>query len=398
LKQLIVQLIAATALAGASHAQIIDPEGPLQRSDARMHVVEFDITLWQMPDDGPDHPFTMKLIVDGPWSMIDPDTLVMTMHAGNNLIMRKTTADFGKPDANGLLTLTTPMPKDPLWPVFLRIHAEAMTFSSSFDQALTARIPWPAAWPAAVQSSLQPEPLIESDALNIQAAVKATLGPTPRTWGPPLAVAKRLVQAACAEFNVDGQHLLHGPKKTIRGIHVRGATFALGAGGGSRADLVCLCVAVLRAAGIPARPVISVATKTGSRDDELSVRAEFFLPEAGWIPIDPGLLRRRGVASRTLADVWRGFGDLPKLDDEVPLCWSFLPDDVEKAYEAWSCWTWTRLSPDAEFPLLVGTGKIRIGDKTVITGQANLHSQLLVRRWSKSRPQRVPKSPWRNRP
>ena len=391
-------LIAVLWLTPDLQAQLIDPEGPLQRSDARLHVFEFDVTLWQMPEEGDAHPFTMNLIVDGPWGMVDPDTLRLTVHAGNELVVEQQRADFAEPDAQGSLTLTTPLPKQPRWPVLVRVHGEAITFSSTLNESIAGRLPWPVAWPAEVRSALEPEPLIESDDAGIKAAVEATIGPTPQAWGPPLAVAKRLIQAACSNFNVDGQHLMYGPKKTVRGINVRGATAALAAGGGSQADLTCLCIAVLRAAGIPARPVISIATKPGSRDDELVVRAVFFLPEAGWIPFDADQLRRRGVGSRKLTDVWRGLGDCPKLDDEVPLSWTFSPEQGAQAYEAWSCWSWTRLAPLSDFPLSVGTGRIRIGDKTVITGQANLHSQLLVRRWSRGRPERVPRSPWRGGP
>lgn len=391
-------LIALSWLTSVAAGQVIDPEGPLLRTDARLQIVEFDVTLWQMPKEGDTNPFTMQLIVDGPWSMIDPDTLVLTVHAANELIVHKRAADFPKPDAQGLLTLSTPMPPNPRWPLLVRVHAEGISFSSSFDQSLAAQLPWPTAWPAEVRDALAAEPLIECDAPNIQAAVEATVGPTPKTWGSPLVVAKRLIQAACSDFNVNGQHLMYGPKKTIRGINVHGARAALAAGGGSQADLACLCIAALRAADIPARPVIAVATKSGSRDDELVVRGEFFVPEAGWIPFDPDQLRRRGVQSRKLTDVWRGLGDCPKLDDVVPLSWSFSPKQGAKAYEAWSCWSWTRLAPLADFPLSVGTGKIQIGDKTVLTGQANLHSQVLARRWSKGRPERVPKSPWRGGP
>ncbi len=383
--------VVSTSAVGQMH----EPEGPLVRTDGRFHDVAMQVVLWQMPEAGGDAPFRLPLIVDGPWSLVDPTSLIAEVHSGSTLVERKTAEDFKRPDAVGELDVRVPMTTAVRAPITVTVQGRFAVWSSALDESVAGTIGWPASWPSDARRFLTSEPLIESSNEAIMQAVEATVGPDPRAWGPPLAVAKRLTQAACAQFQSDGAHLVHGPNQTMRGINVDGAVVALQRGGGSEADLVCLVVSVLRAAGIPARPVIGVGSKQSPRRGEFTVWAECFLPEAGWVPIEPDLLRRRGVGTRAITQVWRGFGDCPELDDVVPLCWSFAGDDGGDAYEAWAGWTWARLAPTAPFPLDVETGQFRVGDRVLVTGQANLHSSVQFHTINKGRPKGQIASPWR---
>jgi transglutaminase-like putative cysteine protease len=302
------------------------------------------------------------------------------------------------PDQGGLLDISLALPDTWRWPLVIRVRGLVATWSSTLDESVAGQVPWPAAWPAAVSSFLQPSPLIASDHEAIQKAVQATVGIDPRAAARPLAVAKRLIQAACASFQLNGSHLLHGPVQTMRGINATGAVIALARGGGSRADLVCLCTAVLRSAGIPARPVLCIGNPKSDRKGEFDIRAEFFIPEAGWVPYDPDALRRRDVGKRSLDEAWRDLGNSPDLNRNVALCWSFAPDQGRNAYEAWAGWTWARLAVDEPFPLEMRTGAFRYGDNELITGSANLHSQINLHISSKGRPEALPPSPWRGSP
>jgi transglutaminase-like putative cysteine protease len=391
-------LLCALFVTGLAQAQLMEPEGPLQRDKVRLQGFLFEITLWQLPESGADAPLHLPFVVDGPWSLVDPASLSVEVWSGATLIDRRTPEDFKKPDALGELDVRMTMPSEPSWPLLVRLQGQAATYSAQLNETIAGRIPWPVSWPSATGRFLKPQTLIESNDPAVMAAVEATVGVEPRDWGPPLAVAKRLIQAACANWNSDGSHLLYGPQRTVRGLNVHGALAGLKAVGGSESDLVCLSVAVLRAAGIPARPVIALGAHDSERKDALTVSAEFFLPEAGWIPFDPDLLRRRGVGSHPIEQVWRGLGDCPHLDDLVPLFWTFGPDGGRDVYEAWAGWSWARMAPQAPFPLLVTTGEFRLGDKVLITGQAHLHSSLNVRSSSKGRPNEPIPSPWRTTP
>lgn len=66
---------------------------------------------------------------------------------------------------------------------------------------------------------------------------------------------------------------------------LKGAKFAYENGYGECGDYSCLFVALCRASGIPARPV--VGRWATSKKNDWHVWAEFYLPGYGWIPVDP---------------------------------------------------------------------------------------------------------------
>ncbi len=71
-----------------------------------------------------------------------------------------------------------------------------------------------------------------------------------------------------------------------------GAKFAFENGYGECGDYSALFVALCRAAGIPARPV--VGRWATSKADDWHVWAEFYLPGYGWVPVDPTIADRTG--------------------------------------------------------------------------------------------------------
>ena len=65
-----------------------------------------------------------------------------------------------------------------------------------------------------------------------------------------------------------------------------GARFALERGYGECGDYAALFCALLRAVGVPARPVVGYWAKSGQ---PTHVWAEFYLPGYGWVPADPSI-------------------------------------------------------------------------------------------------------------
>ena len=79
-----------------------------------------------------------------------------------------------------------------------------------------------------------------------------------------------------------------------------GALLSLHNGWGECGDYSTLFCALLRAVGVPARPVVGWLAETGR---SLHVWAEFFLPNYGWIPVDPSWDDGN--------DPWKYFGTVP---------------------------------------------------------------------------------------
>jgi transglutaminase-like putative cysteine protease len=71
----------------------------------------------------------------------------------------------------------------------------------------------------------------------------------------------------------------------LLGEGLRGAKALVTSGIGECGDYSSLLIALLRAKGIPARPVVGYWAVSGI--DQAHVWAEFYLEEVGWIPVDP---------------------------------------------------------------------------------------------------------------
>ena len=71
----------------------------------------------------------------------------------------------------------------------------------------------------------------------------------------------------------------------ITGQGLNGALSTLQKGNGEAGDYAALFVALCRARGIPARPVVGYLALAGL--DQTTVWAEFFVEPFGWIPVDP---------------------------------------------------------------------------------------------------------------
>lgn len=59
--------LCALFVTGLVQAQLMEPEGPLQRDEVRLQEFLFEITLWQLPESGADAPLHLPL--DCGWSM-----------------------------------------------------------------------------------------------------------------------------------------------------------------------------------------------------------------------------------------------------------------------------------------------------------------------------------------
>ena len=102
---------------------------------------------------------------------------------------------------------------------------------------------------------------------------------------------------------------------------------------------MCLCVAILRAAGIPARPVIGMYKKQRGMTRYISW-AEFYLPETGWIPFDPVEMRGKGLSNLSVEQPWPDFGTIKNLNKRVPLAFHFVPPTGVESPQRPAIWGW----------------------------------------------------------
>ncbi|MDA0295951.1 MAG: transglutaminase-like domain-containing protein [Planctomycetota bacterium] len=267
------------------------------------------------------------------------------------------------------------IPPGALQTISARATWPAIAFSIGVDEPMAAKITWPREWTAEVAKFLTPSQSIESDHEVFKAFVaKTTEGRLRRT--PIYLAAKDLVRRTIVEFqNIDSQTLAREGQGTIRGFRLQGALSSTSALSVTPGDMVCTCVAVLRAAGIPARPVIGIYSGSGNNPDTklpkdrttLCVWAEFNLPGAGWVPFDPYEMRGRGLPQANVNQPWKWFGTIKQMNRRVVLAYDFAPFN-HGVIQNWPAgWAWTvsgrTTAPfrivDATAPLMVSRGQIR---------------------------------------
>jgi hypothetical protein len=233
-----------------------------------------------------------------------------------------------------------------------QVQHRAHTFSSSLHEQGALQIGWPNAWPEDVASFLDPSDFIQSDRSRFQQAVSDVLGENPKQYNPHLA-AKMLIRHCVRNISSNGQYTAFDGQP-VRGFNIRGALAAASRGSGSATDLVCACVAILRAAGIPARPVIgmTISDTVGTKKvpAQYIVWAEYALPNVGWVPFNPDRMRGT-VDNLPLHEPWQGLGTMPWLNRRVPIAYTFVAGGKAKAYDAIGPWGWVELYRKRPLPV-----------------------------------------------
>jgi hypothetical protein len=218
------------------------------------------------------------------------------------------------------------------------INYRVQVWSSRIDEAKAAQIAWPKEWPQEVMDGLQPQSYIESDDEIFARAVE-TVSKGRLRMVPPYLAAKDIVRYCVNEIQTTGSANVRGENGVLRGMVVNGAKHAAEKQLGSPHDLVCVCIAMLRAAGIPARPVIGVL-EDNKEIGEFVSWGEFYLPDAGWIPFDPVAMRGKGVRTMDIRKLWPEFGTMDELNERIPLGYHFLPAATIESPRNPAAWGW----------------------------------------------------------
>jgi len=121
-----------------------------------------------------------------------------------------------------------------------------------------------------VKLYLRPEPCVESDDPAIVARVHELVGEEQRVWR---------IARLCHD------HVVQRLKYQSTQGRMRGARHACVEGWGEAGEYAALFVALCRAAGVPARPLVGRSGLTGP-SEAWHCWAEFMLPGGAWVPVD----------------------------------------------------------------------------------------------------------------
>lgn len=349
---LVLTITIATALLSLAATQDSPsgrpPMGPLQRVNPRIY--DFGITVnistsWQQNVlqrrnyNIKDAPIVMPVIFQGTYNRVPSDSLWAKLWLGgreDTTLLERTRVDSGFPFHTHLAVMTISEFRGQTikWSLGYKVQS----WSSKLDEVWAAKIPWPREWPNDVKDGLQRQMFIESDKPIFKETIDR-ISEGQLRMVPPYLAAKDIVRYCIENIKVSGSSEHRGYGGILHGLRIDGALIATQKDTASSNDLVCVCVAMLRAAGIPARPVIGIEKSSSDRLEMVSW-AEFYLPNAGWIPFDPNEMRGKGISRKTVHDAWQGFGTMKKLNKRVPLSYHFVPPSEVESPQYAAVWGW----------------------------------------------------------
>ena len=350
------------------------PAPPIYRGKPRAYTAGVDLTV-SLAGDGSFGPLvgegggtlTISAVTADPFCVADLQGLQLTHGMDGHRLEGPENADQR--------FLVFQVPRKALGALQIRASWPVISFASLIDEKAAAQIAWPRAWTPEDAMYLQPTAFIESDHERFKEYVQSVAGDRLRRT-PIYLAAKDLVRSTILEFRVINQTTMVMQEPGLaRGYRVVGALQATSELAGAPADLVCACVAVLRAAGIPARPVIGAdygrdhkeKSKLPRGRTSMCVWAEFKLPGAGWVPFDPWQMRGQGLAQKDVAAAWRWFGSIEDLNRRIALGYDFAPYAFGRTPDWPAGWSWRvneRSQPPGQVtnvitPIMVSRGSVR---------------------------------------
>lgn len=321
------------------------PRGALSRREGRIYDIELAATIYATGTvKGVADPLVLAqnsieipLTILDTFSQVDPTSIRGSLSVNTNMV----------PGANaqvGELRRGVSAVKVESGPVTCQnITAQfawrAASWSSVLDEAMAARTAWPQSWPDDAQQWLSPQPWIESDQQIFSDFVARTSQGNLHGVSVHIA-AKELVKATLLNVRaVRSTGIIYDEARVIRGLEIRGAKRMAETGEGSSHDLACLCVAVLRAAGIPSRVNVGIIDPD-KHAPYFVTWAEYYLPNSGWVPFLPDDLRGK-ASSLDSALAWKNFGTVKDLNLVVPVSHWILPEGIAAApVELPALWGW----------------------------------------------------------
>jgi hypothetical protein len=349
----------AAPAAAPPAAQIERPLDPnaIDRYEPKLYDVKYEVVISSFPSSDrnaainlADTPFVLPLIMRGPFSKIDPTSLQPQLYLDNKLDTSLTSrARLDENQELGMTFAVIPLPSFAGTTLRWNVSWRAQVWSCRINEDVLATKTWPREWPPEVREALKPQKGIESDQEFAKAIVESAVGSKLRAMSPWHA-AKEIIRAVAIGFkSVNNDGWERRAQGRIIGLKMEGARESVRLARGSNHDLVAACVAALRAAEIPARPVVGFVEESrrdagGKRRKQtlLDSWAEVFVPDAGWVPFDPEEIRGSAVRQLKVGAPWPGLGNMKDLNERVPIAWCFAPQGYSGSDFA-SLWGWRPL-------------------------------------------------------
>lgn len=312
------------------------PTNALARVEPKAYDVAFSATIFTDTPyvDGSlrelitvrDAPFVLPIVVRGPWSRSEPGSLTGRIFVDG--VEQRGAAQAARLDhdkAFGMAYAVLPLAAARAQTIKFEIGYRTQSWSSVLDDARAAQATWPREWPPECAEALQPQLYVESDDPRFRQFVDKVSEGKLRSVPPHLA-AKDLIRAVIGALRITGNGLSRVEAGMMQGIQLKGAAAAMADGTGTPHDLVASCVAVLRAAGIPARVVVGIdRNEVEALSSGFVSWGEYYLPDSGWVPFDPNQMRGSAIARRNVRDPWPWLGTIKDLNQRLILSYAFQP-------------------------------------------------------------------------
>lgn len=368
------------------------PLHPLERYDPKGYELTFEVNLLRtsiaydtadrhQPLNLVDTPIVMPVIFQGTYSAVTVDSLVPGLWLDgrpDSGAAARFRIDDGFPFQTRLAVIPIASfdGKTLRWSLTYQVQ----TWSSRLvDENAAAAATWPREWPEEVRDGLQPQRFIESDdPLFAQELDKLSNGRLRLV--PPFLAAKDIIRHCVGSIRVTGDGTSRGIANVLQGLELRGARATAIDGLGTPHDLVCVCIAMLRAAGVPARPVIGVIERHHEDPRRLGATfvswGEFYLPDAGWVPFDPVEMRGE-IRSLDVRRPWPELGTMKDLNLRIPLAYHFVPPAAVESPRFAAVWGWDprpRVDPGLEQQI-----RLRVTSKPMIANDPRNRTESLVK-------------------
>jgi hypothetical protein len=272
----------------------------------------------------------MKGTVDGREYAMDPGKAFVREPGSAEATLRYE-MPFERGSAESILTRTT---------------YQVQRWELEVDEAAAATATWPREWPSGMNRFLKGEPGIDPNNARLKSFADTATKGGARSVSPFYAVKNATMAIVRGWRMPHSGTSVYGQRGGLRGLNFTvDAPWGFDAGGGTPVELAATCVAAVRSLGVPSRVVYCLSERSRSSDGrsgtsgmEFRMVCEFFLPDMGWIPFDPMLMRQHTAGT---GDAIKGFANIPNLQDALPLAYLTVPNGFEKA-DRYALWGWKR--------------------------------------------------------
>ncbi|MEE2681891.1 MAG: transglutaminase-like domain-containing protein [Planctomycetota bacterium] len=336
---LFAMLLGLGAVESTPMTEQIPPEHPLGRgkfkkweTKVRFSVGEALITEPFGGTGAPSNAFTCEatelvfpLVIEGNYTRTDPRSIRVAGMIGDRWQTEDLPWKLRGPRADGTAEVVLSFPAFEASTIGMELRWVSESWAPTIDEADAILSTWPRSWPPEVAPYLEPGTFIDSRSTAVVEFVQSITGGRERT-APLYLVAKEITRNVVQHFQQINENV----------TRLTSLDRALRTRTGTPADMVCLAVASLRAAGIPARPVVGIGSSfssgVGKEVNGWLLWCEFRLPGAGWVAFDPNAMRGKGLQLKGLREPWPWFGDAKELRERTAISYRMLipgsPDPI----------------------------------------------------------------------